>query len=516
MEMKSFKPVVVTAVAAFLFSLLQTPAAHAGLYTFTTHTFNTCGTTGRTGPTTSACTTSYSAASWTANSSYFSTSTGIQLWTVPSTAVYRITAYGARGGIGTGTNAGGKGAKAQADISLTQGAQIKILVGQSGTDNSVNSAGGGGGSFVTTSSNSPLVVAGGGGGGGASGSYSLIGVDGSSSNSGTAGRDSLVAGGTSGAGGNTPGDAWSGSSGGGLTGDGGNGTESSSQIANGGGKAFTNGGAGGLSGWTYGTVGGFGGGGGATWGAGAGGGYSGGGADRSTGNQDRDGGGGGGSYVTGSNTSTTAGQNNGAGYVVIQILVGPPDAPTIGTATALSPVSASITFSAPSNNNGDTITAYTAITTPESRTATISQSGSGTITITGLSPNTSYVIRVYATNGYGDSPYSSPSSSITTPMATTSITISLPSNSLTATYNSQTTITATIVGTEGKVTFYLNSKRISKCIGRPTSSLIATCSWKPALHGAANVKAIFTPTSNAYYSSSTTKSFSISRRSGTR
>jgi len=514
--MRKVKSITIVVVATFLLAICQIPSAQAGLYSFTTHTFNTCGSTGKTGPTTSACTTSYSAASWTANSSYFSTSSGIQLWTVPSTATYRITAYGARGGIGNSSNAGGKGAKAQTDISLTQGAQIKILVGQNGIDNSINSAGGGGGTFVATSSNTPIVVAGGGGGGGAVGSYSLIGVDASATNSGTTGRDSLVAGGTSGAGGSAPGDAWSGSSGGGMTGDGGNGTESSSQIANGGGKAFTNGGAGGASGNSYGTVGGFGGGGGATWGAGAGGGYSGGGADRTTGNQDRDGGGGGGSYVTGSNTSLTAGQNYGAGYVSIQILIGAPDAPTIGTATALSPISASITFIAPTNNNGDTITAYSAITTPESRTATISQSGSGTITFTNLSPSTSYVIRVYATNSYGNSPNSSPSSSITTPIASTSITISLPANRLSATYNSQTTITATIIGTDGNVTFYLNSKRIPNCIGRPTSSLVATCSWKPALHGAANVKAIFTPISNAYYSSSTTKTFAITRRSGLR
>lgn len=498
-------------VASSIFNL---QSANAALYSFTSHTFNTCGLSGQTGPTTSNCTSAYSGSSWTANTSYFNTSSGIQLWTVPTTATYRVAAYGANGGTGYQNINGGKGAKVQADITLIQGDVIKILVGQMAPTNSSNGgAGGGGGTFVTTNSNTPILIAGGGGGGGGVSSVgSALGVDASITTSGTTGREGTVAGGTSGTGGATPGGTWSGASGGGLSTAGGNGGDGST-----GGRAFIDGGAGGSRGGSYGTAGGFGGGGGSTWAAGGGGGYSGGGSDYSDGaGNSREGAGGGGSYLSGANQISLAGANTANGYVTIQILVGAPDAPTIGTATAISPTSATITFSAPANNNGDTITAYTAITTPDSKTATISQSGSGTITISGLSPNTAYVIRVYATNSYGNSPYSSPSGSITTPVATTSITISLPANSLSTTYNSQTIITATIIGTDGKVTFYLNTKRIPNCIGRPTSSLVATCSWKPALHGAANVKAIFTPTSNAYFSSSTTKTFSISRRSGLR
>jgi hypothetical protein len=212
----------------------------------------------------------------------------------------------------------------------------------------------------------------------------------------------------------------------------------------------------------------------------------------------------------------TSNFNAGDGFVTIQILVGPADAPTIGTATATSPTTATITFSAPSNNNGDTITAYTAISTPESRTATITQSGSGTITVIGLSPNTSYVFRVYSTNGYGDSAYSAASSSITTPVATTSITISITGNASFATYGTQTTITANIVGTNGKVTFYLNSKRLPGCINRPTTSLAATCPWKPAIHGIANLSAFFTPTSSAYLTSNTSRLFPIVKRTSLR
>lgn len=502
-------------VFAALFFQLQVPSAHAALYTFTSHTFTSCGATGQSGPTTANCTSAYSAATWTANSSYFTTTSGIQKWTVPSTASYRITAYGARGGnASSGATLGGAGAKAMGDFTLTQGDVISILVGQTGGDNTASSgsAGGGGGTFIVTSSNSALIVAGGGGGAAFSGSTGTsTGVDGNNINAGTAGRDGVIAGGTGGAGGATPSGAWSGSSGGGFNSAGGNGTNSST-----GGASFLSGGGGGNRGNSYGSVGGFGGGGGATWGAAGGGGYSGGGADYSDGNWIQQGGGGGGSYVSGTNTSMLAGQNSGAGYVTIQILVGAPDAPTIGTATVLSPTTATVTFTAPANNNGDTITAYTATSSPGSITGSISQSGSGTITISGLSPNTSYTFTVTATNNYGTSSASGSSNSITTNKQSTTITIALTGNAITASYRTQTTITATIVGTDGKVTFFLNSKRIGGCINRPTSSLVATCLWKPSLHGNATISASFTPTSLAYLSSNTSKLFPILARSNNR
>ena len=520
--MKKMLRMFIATMTLFSASIISIESAHAGLYAFTSHTFTPCGASGTSGPSTANCTSAYSAATWSSNSSYFSTSNGIQLWTVPTTGTYRLTVLGARGGVGGSTPfAGGSGAKAQADVSLTQGDQIKILVGQiGGTSLNVTSGGGGGGTFVTSSANSPLVIAGGGGGGAGAGSAGeKTGVGGTNVNSGTASRDGTVAGGTGGLGGASPSEGWSGASGGGLTGDGGNGIANSSVAANSGGKSFTNGGAGGIRIGTngHGAVGGFGGGGGSTWGPGGGGGYSGGGGDSSAGSgSDREGAGGGGSYVSGANTSLTASFNAGDGSVTIQILVGPPDAPTIGTATMLSPTSASITFTAPSNNNGDTITAYTAISTPDSRTATITQSGSGTITITGLSPDTSYVFKVYATNSYGNSTLSSASSSITTTRSPTSITISLAGNAQVASYRTPVTVTATVVGTEGRVTFFLNSKRLGNCLNKATTSLVATCSWKPSIHGSANLSATFTPTSSAYLSSSTTKIYSVVARTNLR
>ena len=92
-----------------------------------------------------------------------------------------------------------------------------------------------------------------------------------------------------------------------------------------------------------------------------------------------------------------------------------PDAPTIGTATALSPTSASISFTAPASNGGATIETYTATSTPGSFTGRVLQSGSGSITVTGLTSSTAYTFRVTASNSVGTSTASGATVSITMP-----------------------------------------------------------------------------------------------------
>ena len=92
-----------------------------------------------------------------------------------------------------------------------------------------------------------------------------------------------------------------------------------------------------------------------------------------------------------------------------------PDAPTIGTATALSPTSASISFTAPASNGGATIETYTATSTPGSFTGQLLQAGSGSITVTGLTSSTEYTFTVTASNSAGTSTASSASVSITLP-----------------------------------------------------------------------------------------------------
>jgi sugar lactone lactonase YvrE len=92
-----------------------------------------------------------------------------------------------------------------------------------------------------------------------------------------------------------------------------------------------------------------------------------------------------------------------------------PGAPTIGSVTALSPTSASVSFTAPTSNGGATIQSYTATSTPGSITGQVFQLGSGSITVTGLTSSTTYTFRVTASSSVGTSASSSASISITTP-----------------------------------------------------------------------------------------------------
>ena len=92
-----------------------------------------------------------------------------------------------------------------------------------------------------------------------------------------------------------------------------------------------------------------------------------------------------------------------------------PSTPTIGVVTALSPTSASVAFTAPTSNGGATIQNYTATSTPGSITGQVFQSGSGSITVTGLTSSTAYTFTVTASNSVGTSSVSSASISITTP-----------------------------------------------------------------------------------------------------
>ena len=154
------------------------------LYSFTTFTFTSANVAGRAGPTLSQCLANYNTVdnSWLNNTEYFNVPVqGIQLWTVPKSGTYRITAVGARGGRSHSSNLnGGLGAQIVAEIALTQNDKIAIVVGQEGQDRSnVNGplfpgGAGGGGSFVYDNSTSTFYVVAGGGGGAASTRTNLL------------------------------------------------------------------------------------------------------------------------------------------------------------------------------------------------------------------------------------------------------------------------------------------------------------------------------------------------------
>jgi hypothetical protein len=92
-----------------------------------------------------------------------------------------------------------------------------------------------------------------------------------------------------------------------------------------------------------------------------------------------------------------------------------PGAPTIGTASVVDFETATVAFTAPSDDGYATIETYTATSSPGGITGTLSQAGSGTITVTGLSGSTSYTFTVTATNSYTTGDPSSSSNTVTTP-----------------------------------------------------------------------------------------------------
>ena len=152
------------------------------LYDFTSFTFTAAGVFGQTGSTRATYLASYNTVAnpWLNNTAYYNVITqGIQEWTVPATGTYRIAALGASGGIHDGTffpSFPGAGAAIQADVSLTIGEIIYIVVGQkpSSTNPGIgyNGSGGGGGTFLYTGASATagiggaglIMVAGGGGG----------------------------------------------------------------------------------------------------------------------------------------------------------------------------------------------------------------------------------------------------------------------------------------------------------------------------------------------------------------
>ena len=138
------------------------------LYAFTSATFSTGGATAFNGPTIAQARSGVGNPSWA--STYLNMTTrGIQIWTVPKDATYRFTVAGARGGrSGSSSGRGGYGAILRADVALTQGQVLNLVVGQEGTRGPGGRGGGGGGGSFVYSGNvrgNGLIIAAGGGGG---------------------------------------------------------------------------------------------------------------------------------------------------------------------------------------------------------------------------------------------------------------------------------------------------------------------------------------------------------------
>jgi hypothetical protein len=143
-------------------------------------TFTEAGATGRIGPTQPQLDSAYLG---TELEGSVTSDSGIQVWTVPQSGLYRIEMSGASGGNAiegnNGSFNGGLGARVAGEFNLTAGEVLKIIIGQEGvTPTAYDSlGGGGGGSFVWKSTGNQLLAAAGGGGGAGDG-YSGTGADG--------------------------------------------------------------------------------------------------------------------------------------------------------------------------------------------------------------------------------------------------------------------------------------------------------------------------------------------------
>lgn len=103
-----------------------------------------------------------------------------------------------------------------------------------------------------------------------------------------------------------------------------------------------------------------------------------------------------GSIITGTYTATTD-------STLYAIWAQAPSAPTATSTSLATNTSATVAFTASGNNGGAAIESYTVITSPDSVVAYAIGSGSGSATLTGLRPGTTYAITVRAGNAAGKS-----------------------------------------------------------------------------------------------------------------
>jgi hypothetical protein len=123
------------------------------IFPFTSFTFETTNLRGYIGPTRTQCLAFYNTTTypWLNNTLFFNCLTsGIQVWTVPETKAYRITAQAPKGlGDSGSLGGGGNGTTMSVDITLTGGEKLYILCGQPGNPSPSNSSAAGcGGTFV--------------------------------------------------------------------------------------------------------------------------------------------------------------------------------------------------------------------------------------------------------------------------------------------------------------------------------------------------------------------------------
>jgi hypothetical protein len=149
-------------------------------------------------------------------------------------------------------------------------------------------------------------------------------------------------------------------------------------------------------------------------------------------------------------------------------VVSVPNAPTAVSATA-GTTSASVSFSAPTDNGGSVITGYTVTSSPGGFTGTGSSSP---ITVSGLTTGAAYTFTVKATNVAGDSVASTASNSVTPIVTTAAAAVSESTSSITAyiaaqsvaTYTNKKNLLIDVRGSLKEATFANNTDRADKTL----------------------------------------------------
>ncbi len=105
--------------------------------------------------------------------------------------------------------------------------------------------------------------------------------------------------------------------------------------------------------------------------------------------------------------------------------------------------------------------------------------------------------------------------SITVVNGVSTVTLSLTGGATTAPKGQAINIIAA-VDQAGRVTFFIDGKRVPGCINRAASIGNINCSWKPAVQKTVTISARLTPTNSVYNASTSTMSVAVVRRSGAR
>jgi hypothetical protein len=207
-----------------------------------------------------------------------------------------------------------------------------------------------------------------------------------------------------------------------------------------------------------------------------------------------------------------------------------PAAPTITSVEQISDGSIKVNFSLNSANGspiieikighcvGSTCTSYINRWTISNNGATSYiypvGSGNSNVNIGNLNRFT-----VWAVNSVGVSSGSAISAAVLSALASanTASNISLAlAGGVTQVARNQTIVITATVDQVGKVSFFADGKKITKCAGLLASGSTKTCSWKPSILKAVQLSATLTPTSSSYLPSTAFLNVGITRRTGTR